>query len=81
MSAFLRPIRDPFPPARTAGVMAFGATHGYYSLKDCATRILPALCSLTSDPERSVRDQVRDPSSVIVKVMIIIIIIVTIIIK
>lgn len=59
VSAFLRPIRDPFPPARSAGVMAFGATHEYYTTKDCATRILPALCTLTADPERSVRDQVQ----------------------
>ncbi|XP_031569276.1 N-terminal kinase-like protein [Actinia tenebrosa] len=57
VSAFLRPLRDPFPPARTAGIMAFCTTNTYYSLKDCAMKILPALCLLTMDPERKVRDQ------------------------
>ncbi|EDO33568.1 predicted protein [Nematostella vectensis] len=57
VSAFLRPFRDPFPPARTAGVMAFCVTSEFYPLKDVAARILPALCPLTVDPEKKVRDQ------------------------
>ena len=39
--------------------MGFAATHNLYSMNDCAHKILPVLCSLTVDPERSVRDQVR----------------------
>lgn len=57
--AFLRALRDPFPPARTAGVMGFLASAEYFSLKESAAKILPALCTLTVDPERKVRDQVR----------------------
>ncbi|KAJ7360108.1 N-terminal kinase-like protein [Desmophyllum pertusum] len=56
--AFLRALRDPFPPARTAGVMGFLASAEYFSLKESAAKILPALCTLTVDPERKVRDQV-----------------------
>lgn len=56
--AFLRALRDPFPPARTAGVMGFLATAEFFSIQECAMRILPALCTLTMDPERKVRDQV-----------------------
>lgn len=56
--AFLRALRDPFPPARTAGVMGFLASAEYFSLKESANKILPALCTLTVDPERKVRDQV-----------------------
>ena len=57
--AFLRALRDPFPPARTAGVMGFLASAEFFSLKDCAVKILPALCTLTVDPEHKVRDQVN----------------------
>lgn len=58
--AFLRALRDPFPPARTAGVMGFLACVEFFSLKDCAVKILPALCSLTMDTERKIRDQVNN---------------------
>ena len=59
-SAFLRALKDPFPPARCAGIGAMAATHGYYGNVDVATRVLPALCSMTIDTERAVRVQVRD---------------------
>lgn len=55
--AFLRSMRDPFPPARIAGILALTATQTYYSLKDTGTKVMPALCHLTMDPDRSVRDQ------------------------
>ena len=42
-----------------AGVLGFAATHNLYSMNDCAHKILPVLCGLTVDPEKSVRDQVR----------------------
>ncbi|KAM5249049.1 N-terminal kinase-like protein isoform 8-T8 [Ctenodactylus gundi] len=56
-SAFSRATKDPFPPSRVAGVLGFAATHNFYSTNDCAHKILPVLCGLTVDPEKSVRDQ------------------------
>ncbi|XP_036851255.2 N-terminal kinase-like protein isoform X3 [Manis javanica] len=56
-SAFSRATKDPFAPSRVAGVLGFAATHNLYSMNDCAHKILPLLCSLTVDPEKSVRDQ------------------------
>ncbi|XP_059478001.1 N-terminal kinase-like protein [Neocloeon triangulifer] len=56
VSAFVRAMRDPFPPARNAGILALAATQQYFLLQEVAARILPALCQLTSDPEKSVRD-------------------------
>ncbi|KAI5706113.1 N-terminal kinase-like protein [Diaphorina citri] len=56
ISAFSRAMRDPFPPARNAGVLALAATQQYFLLSEVAQRILPALCQLSTDPEKSVRD-------------------------
>ncbi|XP_058063107.1 N-terminal kinase-like protein [Anopheles bellator] len=56
VSAFIRAMRDPFPPSRVAGILALAATQQYFLLSEVATRILPALCPLTMDPEKSVRD-------------------------
>ncbi|XP_078672042.1 N-terminal kinase-like protein isoform X1 [Branchiostoma floridae x Branchiostoma belcheri] len=56
-SAFTRAMKDPFPPARMAGVMAMAANQKYFPLKDAATKALPTLCLLTVDPEKGVRDQ------------------------
>ncbi|XP_062856745.1 N-terminal kinase-like protein [Trichomycterus rosablanca] len=56
-SAFSRATKDPFPASRAAGVLGFAATHHYYSLSECATRVLPTLCPLTVDPDKNVRDQ------------------------
>lgn len=56
-SAFSRATKDPFAPSRVAGVLGFAATHNLYSMDDCAHKILPVLCGLTVDPEKSVRDQ------------------------
>ncbi|XP_054706089.1 N-terminal kinase-like protein [Uloborus diversus] len=57
ISAFLRALRDSFPPARAAAILALSATEHYYSVNDCATKVLPALCHFTVDPEKSIRDQ------------------------
>jgi SCY1-like protein 1 len=40
------------------GVLALAATQQYFLLSEVAVRILPALCQLTVDPEKSVRDNV-----------------------
>lgn len=58
ISAFVRATRDPFPPARQAGVLALAATQQYFLLSEVALRILPALCPLAVDPEKQVRDSV-----------------------
>jgi len=57
VSAFARALRDPFPPARQAGVLALAATHQYYTLNDVAAKIIPPLVLSARDPEKSVRDQ------------------------
>ncbi|CAL8264253.1 unnamed protein product [Lota lota] len=57
ISAFSRATKDPFPASRSAGVLGFAATNSYYSLAECAARILPMLCTLTVDPEKNVREQ------------------------
>jgi SCY1-like protein 1 len=50
-------MRDPFPAARINGIMALSATQSFYSLKETANKVMPALCHLTMDPEKTVRDQ------------------------
>ncbi|KAG7464525.1 hypothetical protein MATL_G00166460 [Megalops atlanticus] len=57
ISAFSRATKDPFPASRAAGVLGFAATHNYYSMAESAARVLPTLCTLTVDPDKSVRDQ------------------------
>ncbi|KAF3838524.1 hypothetical protein F7725_010292 [Dissostichus mawsoni] len=47
----------PFPASRSAGVLGFAATHNFYSITESASRILPTLCTITVDPDKSVRDQ------------------------
>ncbi|XP_039267471.2 N-terminal kinase-like protein [Styela clava] len=54
-SAFGRAMRDPFPAARIAGVLAMAGNVEYFNTKDCAYKALPALCSLTVDPDKNVR--------------------------
>lgn len=56
VSAFLRAMRDTFPPTRQAGILALAATQQYFLLSEVANRILPALCPLALDPDKSVRD-------------------------
>lgn len=50
-------MRDPFPPARINGILALSATQSFFSIKETATRVMPALCHLTIDSEKLVRDQ------------------------
>uniref|UniRef100_A0A8C7E7D5 N-terminal kinase-like protein n=1 Tax=Naja naja TaxID=35670 RepID=A0A8C7E7D5_NAJNA len=57
ISAFSRATKDPFAPSRAAGVLGFAATHNFFSMKECAFKILPVLCTLTVDHEKTVRDQ------------------------
>ncbi|XP_048733634.2 N-terminal kinase-like protein isoform X2 [Ostrea edulis] len=56
-SAFLRALKDPFPPARQAGILGMATTQNFFTLNEIAQRLLPAMCSMTRDPEKGVRDQ------------------------
>ncbi|KAK3857194.1 hypothetical protein Pcinc_036539 [Petrolisthes cinctipes] len=56
VSAFTRATKDPFPPARVAGIMAMAATQQYYPIDVTAKRILPTLCLLTVDSDNNVRE-------------------------
>ncbi|OIV90756.1 hypothetical protein TanjilG_15489 [Lupinus angustifolius] len=51
----VRALRDTFPPARGAGIMALCATSSYYDITEVATRILPNVVVLTIDPDSDVR--------------------------
>lgn len=51
----VRALRDTFPPARIAGLMALMATAEYYDATEIATRILPHLVVLTVDSDGDVR--------------------------
>ena len=53
-AAFTRSLRDPFVHARSAALMALGATIDVFSVEDCASRILPAVCPLLIDKEKYV---------------------------
>uniref|UniRef100_UPI00398E9DC1 N-terminal kinase-like protein n=1 Tax=Pristiophorus japonicus TaxID=55135 RepID=UPI00398E9DC1 len=57
ISAFSRATKDPFAPSRAAGVLGFAATHSYYSVHDCAYKILLVLSPLAVDPDKNVREQ------------------------
>ncbi|EYE92479.1 COPI-interacting protein CEX1 [Aspergillus ruber CBS 135680] len=57
IAAFSRAIRDPFVHGRNAGLMALGATMDYFTEEDCATKILPAVCSVLLDKEQMIREQ------------------------
>ncbi|PWZ32845.1 hypothetical protein Zm00014a_014315 [Zea mays] len=51
----VRALRDTFPPARAAGIMALSVTGSYYEMTEIATRILPNIVVLTFDPDSDVR--------------------------
>ncbi|KAL3874122.1 hypothetical protein ACJMK2_037177 [Sinanodonta woodiana] len=56
-SAFMRALKDPFPPARQAGILGMAATQNLYPLTDICHKLLPALVVMMMDPEISVREQ------------------------
>ncbi|CAM8955388.1 unnamed protein product [Rhodiola kirilowii] len=56
----VRALRDTFPPARAAGVMALCATSSYYDITEIATRVLPTLVVLTVDSDSDVRSKSFD---------------------
>ncbi|KAI2800659.1 hypothetical protein RDWZM_009027 [Blomia tropicalis] len=56
LPAFMRSLRDPFPPSRIAGILSLSATQNFFTLQDCTTKIMPVLCTILMDPEKQVRD-------------------------
>ena len=58
-SAFLRSLKDPFPPSRTAGLNGLAVTSSCYTPQDVANKILPGLSPTLVDPEKTVRDKAR----------------------
>ncbi|KAG0152088.1 hypothetical protein CROQUDRAFT_85801 [Cronartium quercuum f. sp. fusiforme G11] len=55
--AFTRSLRDPFTPARIAGLMALMATVDYYENEDLAGKVIPGMGICLLDKEKTVRDQ------------------------
>lgn len=55
LPSFLRMLRDPFPPARHAAIAGISANESMFNTKDCATKIMPALCTLCIDTDTNVR--------------------------
>ncbi|KNE89963.1 SCY1 protein kinase [Puccinia striiformis f. sp. tritici PST-78] len=55
--AFTRSVRDPFTPARIAGLMALMATVEYYEPDDLVGKVIPGMAVCLIDKEKTVRDQ------------------------
>ncbi len=55
LNAFTRALRDPFPPARAAGLLALQATIMHYDASEGALRVLPCVTPLTLDADAAVR--------------------------
>ncbi|VDP73996.1 unnamed protein product [Schistosoma curassoni] len=56
LGAFLRATRDSFLPNRQAAITALAATQEYYTNDLLAGKVLPCLSFLTTDTEKSIRD-------------------------
>lgn len=54
-AAFIRALKDPFPPARAAGLNAIISSKDMYNVKDVATRLLPSTTPLLVDGAGDVR--------------------------
>ena len=54
-SAFNRAMKDPFPPARQAGLNAILANASEYKIQDLAMKMLPGITPLLCDPVKNVR--------------------------
>jgi len=55
LNAFTRALRDPFPPARVAGLKAILSTSKFHGPEEAATRVLPMVAPLCIDPVGEVR--------------------------
>ncbi|ORX90168.1 ARM repeat-containing protein [Basidiobolus meristosporus CBS 931.73] len=66
-SAFVKSLRDPFPHARMASLMALSATVDYYEPAEKATKIIPCISSCLLDSEKIVRDQAFKAIGIFIK--------------
>ena len=57
LNAFTRSLKDAFPPARMAGLMALEHTTQYYEPTEVSQRLLPAVAPLLTDIEKDVRER------------------------
>ena len=57
LNAFTRALKDAFPPARLAGLMALEHTTQYYEPSEVSGRLLPALSPLMTDAHKDVRER------------------------
>jgi len=57
LNAFTRALKDAFPPARLAGLMALEHTTQYYEPGEVSGRLLPALAPLMTDGQKDVRER------------------------
>ncbi|KAH7616918.1 putative inactive serine/threonine-protein kinase scy1 [Nannochloris sp. 'desiccata'] len=55
LNAFTRALKDPFPPARAAGLRAVMSTAKHHGAEDVAVRVVPMVGPLCVDPVQEVR--------------------------
>jgi SCY1-like protein 1 len=68
-NAFTRALRDAFPNARQAGLMALKYTTQYYEPVEVSTRIVPALAPLMTDVDQTVREEAFATMTVFVDIL------------
>ena len=49
-------MKDPFPPARSAGCRAMMENIDVYTPRDLAGRVIPSVAILLCDPDKTVRE-------------------------
>lgn len=54
VAAFSRALRDPHAPSRVTGINGFQETKQLYTMKDCASHVVPAISYMTVDPNPEV---------------------------
>lgn len=52
VTAFTRALHDPFPPSRTAALLAISVTVEYNTLNDIALKLIPSVSLLTADSNK-----------------------------
>eukprot|EP00890_Picochlorum_soloecismus_P003257 jgi/Picsp_1/3932/NSC_01444-R1_protein kinase len=57
LNAFARALKDPFPPARVAGLKALQKTSDDHGIDDIATRIIPMISPACVDGTQEVRNE------------------------
>ncbi|KAL1920476.1 uncharacterized protein VTP21DRAFT_853 [Calcarisporiella thermophila] len=64
---FTRGLRDPFPHARVASLMALSATCEYYDAADISSKIIPCISLALVDKEKIVRNQAFKAIDIFIK--------------